>query len=114
MKENTLIKISIIFSLAGLVILYFISGSIKIDDYKPKSISSEIGQDVKVNGVVKGVRKFDNAAIIEVEQKSVLDVAVLGKSNLSITAGDSVEIIGEVQEYNGKEEVIANRIRVIR
>ena len=114
MKENTLVKISIIFSLIGLLALYFISDRIKIGEYKPNAINSEIGQDTKLKGVVKSARKIGNTVVLEVEQNIISDVVILDKNNINLTAGEFIEAIGNIQEYNGKEEIIANRIRVIK
>lgn len=113
MRETVLLKIALIFSLIGLIALYFISENIEVKEYSGRSISSNIGDDVKLEGIVKNMRKSQNAAFMEVEQKVPLKVVIL-KSDVNLTAGDIVEVIGEVQEYNGEEEIMANRIRVIR
>ena len=36
------------------------------------------------------------------------------EDNLKLNSGDNVEVIGKVQEYNGKDEIVAQKIRVIR
>ena len=113
MRESAILKIALIFSLIGLIALYFISEGIKVKEYTGRSINSNIGDDVKLEGIVKNVRKTQNAAFIEVEQKVPLKVVVL-KNEVNLTAGEIVEVIGEVQEYNGNEEIMANRIRVVR
>ena len=113
MRENAILKIALSFSLIGLIALYFISGNIEVKEYTGKSINSNIGDDVKLEGIVKNVRKSPNAAFIEVEQKVPLKVVVL-KSEVNLTAGEIVEVIGEVQEYEGSEEIMANKIRVIK
>ena len=77
MRENTILKISLICSLIGLIALYFISENIEVKEYTGRSINSNIGDDVKLEGTVKNVRKTQNAAFIEVEQKVPLKVVVL-------------------------------------
>ena len=93
MRENAILKIALIFSLIGLIALYFISGRIEVKEYAGKSINSNIGDDVKLEGTVKNVRKTQNAAFIEVEHKMPLKVVVL-KKELNLTAGETVEEIG--------------------
>ncbi len=113
MKESSIMKIAMIFSLIGLVALYLISGRIEVKDYTAR-INSNIGDDVKLKGIVKSVRKSDSAAFMEIEQAVPSTVVLFGKGGLNLTEGDFVEVIGEIQEFEGKEEIIANRIRVVR
>ena len=94
--------------------LYFISDSIDIKDYSITGINSDVGEDVKLKGIVKGVRKSDKATFIEVEQALPSSIVVFSQENINISAGDFVEVIGEIQEYKGEEEIIANRIRVVK
>lgn len=114
MKENTLLKIALISSLIGLIALYFISDKLDIKHYSLTKINSNVGDDVKLKGIVKNVRKSDKVTFIEVEQNVPSNIVVLGRENINITSGDFVEVIGEVQEYKGGEEIIANRIRVVK
>ena len=115
MKENTLLKIALICSLAGLVVLYFISAKIEVSDYKPAKLNLNIGDEVKLKGTVTKVSIKDNVVFIEVNQQNAVNVVVFSDDkNLTLKNGDDVEIVGEVQEYKGNEEVIANQIRVIR
>ena len=112
MKESVILKIALIFSLIGLIMLYFISDNIGVKEYSAR-INSDIGEDVKLKGVVKSIRKGNNTAFIEIEQNLPLGIVLFENKNINLTQGDFVEVIGEVQDYNGKEEVIANRIRVV-
>lgn len=115
MKENTLLKIALICSLAGLIILYFISAKIEAKDYKPNLLNKNIGDDVKLNGVVAKITDKGSVIFIEVNQQSpITAVLFTDEDNLKLNTGDNVEVVGEVQEYNGKNEIIAKKIRVIR
>lgn len=115
MKETTLLKIALICSLVGLFVLYFISTRIEVKDYKPNLLNKNIGEDVKLNGIVTKISDAGDVVFIEVSQQSIANVILFGNgSSLSLKNGDNVEVIGKVQEYNGKSEVIAQKIRVIR
>jgi len=115
MKETTLLKIALICSLTGLLVLYFISTKIDVKDYKPNLLNKNAGEDVKLNGIVTKISDVGNVVFIEVSQQSIVDVILFGNgSSLNLKNGDNVEVIGKVQEYNGKNEVIAQKIRVIR
>ena len=114
MKETTLLKIALICSLIGLIILYFISSKIEIKDYKPNLVNENIGTDVKLEGIVTKISDKGSVVFIEVSQQNPMTVVLFTNDNINLKNGDNVEVIGEVQEYNGKNEIIAQKIRVIK
>ena len=50
--------------------------------------------------------------IFEVMQPNSVTV-VLFESGVEVSEGDMVEVIGEIEEYEGKREVIGNKVGVI-
>ncbi len=115
MKETTLLKIALICSLVGLLVLYFISTKIEIKDYKPNILNKNVGEDVKLNGIVTKISDKGNVIFIEVNQQNPISIVVFGNdNNLNLKNGDNVEVIGKVQEYNGKNEIIAQKIRLVK
>lgn len=115
MKETTLLKIALICSLIGLVLLYFISTKIEVKDYKPNFLNKDVGDDVKLTGKVLKITDRGDVVFIEVYRQSPVNVVLFtDDDNLKLSNGDNVEVIGKVQEYNGKNEIIAEKIRVIR
>lgn len=114
MKETTLLKIALICSLIGLIALYFISTKIEVKDYKPV-LNKNIGDDVKLKGIVAKITDRGNVVFIEVDYKNPITVVLFtDEDDLKLNNGDNIEVIGEVQEYNGKNEIIAQKIRVIK
>ena len=115
MKETTLLKIALVCSLAGLVALYIISSKIEVKDYKPNTLNKNIGEDVKLIGSIAKITDRGDVVFIEVNQQSPITVVLItDDDNLKLNNGDNVEVTGEVQEYNGRNEIIAEKIRVIR
>ena len=115
MKETALLKIALICSLVGLVILYFISSKIDLADYKPSNLNKNIGENVKLAGTVTKVTDKGEVVFIEVNRQAPITVVLFtDEDNLKLNNGDDIEVIGEVQEYKGKNEIIAQKIRVIR
>lgn len=114
MKENTLLKIALICSLIGLAALYFISSKIEVKRYAPKQLKANIGDDVGLKGTITKITDKGSVVFIEVEQANTVAVVLFTKDNISLSKGDNIEIIGEVQEYNGKEEIIAQRVRAVK
>ncbi|MBI2649886.1 hypothetical protein HYX04_01070 [Candidatus Woesearchaeota archaeon] len=115
MKETTLLKIALICSLIGLVLLYFISTKIEVKDYKPNILNKNVGDDVKLTGKVSKITDRGDVVFIEVNQQSPVNVVLFtDNNNLKLSNGDNVEVIGKVQEYNGKNEIIAEKIRLVK
>ena len=114
MKETTLLKIALICSLSGLFILIFISTKIDFRDYRPNELTKNAGESVKLNGIVAKIRQLENVAFIELNFEAPVTVVVFTDENLTLSNGDNVEIFGKGENYNGKEEIIAQKIRVIR
>ena len=115
MKETTLLKIALICSLVGLALLYFISTKIEVKDYKPNILNKNVGDDVKLTGKVTKITDREDVVFIEVYQQSPVNVVLFtDNDNLKLSNGDNVEVIGKVQEYNGKNEIIAEKIRLVK
>ena len=115
MKETTLLKIALLCSLAGLIILYFISTKIEIKDYKPNKLSQNVGDDVKLTGTVAKITDKGNVVFVEIIQQIPVNVVLFKNGDkLKLNNGDNIEIIGKVQEYGQKEEIIAQKIRAIK
>ena len=115
MKETTLLKIALICSLTGLIALYFISEKIEIKDYNAGALRKNVGDDVNLKGTVTKINDKGNAVFVEVSQQNSVAVVLFTTDNdLKLKNGDNVEVIGKVQEYNGKNEIIAQKIRVMR
>ena len=115
MKETTLLKIALVCSLLGLVILYFISAKIDVKEYKPNQLNENVGDDVKLIGTIAKISQNDNVAFLEVNYQSPVTVVLFtNDKNLSLKINDSIEVIGEVQEYEGKNEIIANKVRIMK
>ncbi|MBI1936377.1 OB-fold nucleic acid binding domain-containing protein [Candidatus Woesearchaeota archaeon] len=114
MKESILLKAAIICSLAGLILLYLVSIKIDYKEYRPQELSKNVGDDVKLVGRIAKISQKENVAFIEVEHQSLVTVVLFDKGrNLTIKNGDRIEVLGEVQEYNGKSEIVAGKLRVI-
>ena len=113
MKEATLLKIALICSLIGLIVLYFISERIEIMDYKPAELNKNIGDDVNLKGTITKISDKGNVVFVDVSQQNSVSVVLFTDNNVNLKNGDHIEVIGKVQEYNGKNEIIAQKVRVI-
>lgn len=116
MKEKTLLKIALICSLVGLIGLFFVSERISIEEIDVSKINEEeIGKVVKIIGRIERVSDADKVMFLEIGQEKIETVSIIlfKDSDISLEKGDYVEIIGSVEDYEGKREVIANRVRIV-
>ena len=117
MKEKTILKVALSVSLAGILALIGLS---LITDFEETNIAQiegeDIGNDIKLMGRISNLRELEKLTTFTISQQEVLSVIRFKNNNqdLDIKEGDTVEIIGEISEYQDKEQVIANRIRVLR
>ena len=115
MKEKTLLKIALICSLVGLLILYLISDSIEIKEKNIEKITLENKDEfVKLRGIVSNVVDTEKVVIMEITQPQEITVVLFkDKETVNIQPGNEIEVIGKVDEYEGTLEIIADRLRVI-
>ena len=117
MKEKTLLKIALIASLLGLLILYLISGNIKIEEKNIEKITLDNKDEmVKIKGTVSKVIDTEKVTIIDVLQPNEITVVLFknDETETPIQEGNEVEIIGKVDEYEGELEIIAHKARIVR
>ncbi len=115
MKEKTLLKIALIAGIIGIVILFIISETIEIEETDIDKITKANEEDVKLIGKISKITNLDKVIFIELEQQSKITIVVFKdkNKNISLYQGDKIEVIGQIEEYNGKLEVIGQRIRVL-
>ena len=117
MKEKTLLKTALISSLSGLLILYLISNNMEIKEKNIGKISIENKDEfVKLRGIVNKVADTEKVTIMEITQPQEITVVLFKNENKTtpIASGNEIEIIGKVDEYEGKLEIIADRVRIVR
>ncbi|MBR9691457.1 hypothetical protein GOV06_01600 [Candidatus Woesearchaeota archaeon] len=115
MKEKTLFKIALICSIIGLGVLFFISGSIEIEEIDIAKITdADIGKEIKVIGRVERVSDTEKVMFLEVGQQKIekISVVLFKEGDIKIKKGDFVEIVGELEEFGGEKSIIANAVKV--
>ena len=113
MHERSIFKVSLIIILVGLSFLFIYTENLDLEAVR--SISDSVSEDqVKLKGVIEKLRKHEKALFLNIEGERVenIDVVVFVDEDILVEQGDYVEISGEIEEYKGKKEVIANEIKV--
>jgi len=110
MKDVTLLKISLISSLLGIMILLILSNKLEVNQGFISNIDqNEIGSGVTIEGVVSEIKQVNSTTIMTVAQLEEMMIVAFN-SNITLDRGDYVEVTGKMQEYNGEKEIIADKI----
>ena len=106
MEESQLLLLAVATALAGLGTLYYASAS-----FEPEFVGlggldeSYMGSLIHVSGKVVEVREYNKSMAFFLEQNgSAVQIYLFFKVPVEIN--QSVEVYGEVQEYNGGLEVV--------
>ena len=116
MEDKTLLKTALTCSIIGLMILFFISGRIEIDEVTIDKLDEvELGKTVKIKGYVKDVTNLEKVAFLKVAQEKteIVSIVLFKEENISLEPGDYVEVIGEIEDYKGEKEIIGNLVKRI-
>lgn len=112
MEEKTLLRISLLVALIGLLLLYFFSLELELNTVSNLEDVKK-GDKVKVKGVLGKFVEKEKVAFLEVWNEKIEKVNVVlfkDEEKLNLKEGDYVEIEGTVEEYQGQKEVIGNKI----
>ncbi len=109
MHDSILLRIALIISIIGLILLVIILKTFGVQEINISEAKElEEDENIKIIGVVERVTSKQGFSIIEVSKKETIKIIVFDKINLS--QGESIEIIGRTQNYNGEKEIIAEKI----
>jgi DNA/RNA endonuclease YhcR with UshA esterase domain len=116
MKEKTLLKIALISSILGIVVLFFVSENISLQNMDISKINEgESGETVKIIGRIEKLSDTGKVLYIDIGQQKIEKVSVMlfKSSDIALKEGDYVEIIGDINDYKGERTVIANKVRIV-
>ena len=111
MQEKDLLKVSLVVMLLGLGFLFFYSEELELGPID--SLDAVQAEDtVKVKGEITRMTVKDKVIFLNVliENDEQASIILFSDEEVFLKEGDFVEITGEVEEYQGKKEVIANEI----
>ena len=113
MNEKSLLKLALLISVIGLILLFIISKNIEINDTTIEKITNEeIEGDVVIKGTIKEINSRGSATFLVISQESEIEVIVFS-NNVNLSKGDNVKITGQVSEYKNQKEIIADKIEKI-
>ena len=122
MSESNLISISLVLSLIGIIILFFISDRIKVKEYQIKDIMLDktlskdlLEKDIIVKGIITNLKETANSLLITIsENKNYLKIIVYKKNNLvKLKEGQRIEVKGKLKTFEKEFEIEASEIKLI-
>lgn len=103
MKDSFILKVAIITSLIGIVVLF----SVLLNTELPNSfILSDLDSEIKIEGEVIDLKKYDKMSVLTLDVREKVDVVIFDEFDIE----GKLEVVGTVDEYNGKKQIIANKI----
>lgn len=109
MDEKTLLKISLLTSIIGTILLFFISLSITENEQSFQLVKD--GDYTVISGKIGKVSSTGNVTFVTMYQTKPVTAVIFEKEYLNLAEGDSVEMRGNVKDYNGQKEFVAEEIR---
>jgi len=116
MDENFLLKISLIFSLLGILAILYISETTTIDLSEISQLTKgDLDKKVRVNGIINSIGESPGLIIVNIEDENskITIIAFKENSNTTLEKNQNVEVLGTLTEYNGELEIIADTIKAI-
>ncbi len=115
MKEKTLIKLSFITSIIGIVILLFIMDKIELSKSNISNLTqNDIDKKIKIKAELLRITETPGLYLLNVKDFSgEISVVVFKDEPINLTKGDILEIEGQVTNYKDKIEIIAKKITIL-
>ena len=112
MDDLSIAKLSLIGSFCGLFLLFIALTFIEPPETNIKELQEVENNDVRISGKVIAIKNFDNLAVVELAEISTVNIIVFDKKLLNFIEGDNIRVDGELRDYKGKKEIIAEKIKV--
>lgn len=110
--RKQIFKISVFLAVIGLVLMYFSSLYLELDEVDAGEIeTSWTGKNVKVTGNVTDFSRSDSTAFFDLNDGTGGIKVVDFDSDLELEEGSTVTVTGHVSVYRGQLEVIAKKVQ---
>ena len=114
MHEKTLLKISIITSLFGILIIFFINEKLDLSSNIGNITKDSLDEKVKIKGEIIKITETPGLYLLDVKDNTGTIVVIVFKEEiLDLKQGNIVEIQGQVAIYKDKPEIIAKKITIL-
>ena len=109
-----MLRLALICSLVGIIALFFISERMEIKEKTVNEINKDnIGEDVRIKGIVSKSTDKGKIILLDIVQPETITIVLFKDHDFNISTGTKVEITGEIDEFNGKMEIIGNEVKIL-
>jgi len=115
MQEKTLLKISLITSLIGILILLLILDKIDVSDSNINLINkTSLDEQVKIKGEITRITETPGLYILNIKDNTGnIDIIIFKEDKIDLEKGSIIQVEGQVTEYQSKIEIIAKKIIIL-
>jgi DNA/RNA endonuclease YhcR with UshA esterase domain len=114
MQEKHIKRIAFILTLLGLSILYIYAQEA---DLKPslESLNQLPSSKITLQGKITTLEHTDKVTFItlEAQRQEITLVLIFNPESLYLKQGNVIQVQGTIEEYNGKKEIIADKITLL-
>jgi len=110
MQERTLLKISLISALLGIIGLFFVSQVAEV----PEGVLLEDESQYVLKGSINKITELDSVTFLELKREDEVTVVLFKDYPVDLHKDEYVEVIGTAQESDGEVQLIGKEIRVIK
>lgn len=112
MKKKQLYKISVFLSAIGLTLMYASSLYLEPGTVEIKNIDrGETGEVLEIKGTVANVSNNGGNLFMDLKDSTGSIMVANFDTEVSVSEGESVSVIGNVELYEGELELIAQEIK---
>jgi len=112
MEEKNLLKLSLIVSLTGLLILIVVIENIEIKEYQIKELTKkDLNKDVKLSGIITRVTETPGLIIFNLKDDTGEITGIIFKEeSINLTKNQKVEVQGKIIEYKDELEIQVDQL----
>ncbi|MDP3728110.1 MAG: OB-fold nucleic acid binding domain-containing protein [bacterium] len=112
MQEKTLIKLSLVTSVVGVIALFIISFFVKYDLIAITDINEDfVGKTIRIEGQIISLRQMENTYIFELQDETgVIPVIAYTEEQINLEKNSFVEVTGIISMYTCKLELKAEKV----
>ena len=110
MNEKMLYHISLGMTIIGLLFLFFYAERVSTANIETQELIPK--KPIIMQGKISSISTHEKAIFLEILREKIEPTTIIlfANENTTLNAGDFIEVRGRVEEYNGKAEIIADKV----
>jgi DNA/RNA endonuclease YhcR with UshA esterase domain len=112
MEDRILLTIALVCGCLGVVALFLIAIRMSPNDVELGRIESlKDSESVRVTGEITRIVDRGDVGFLDITSTETAMVVIFSPRNLTLKKGDKVSVTGRISEYQGRNEIIAEKIQ---